>query len=176
MKAAIFPIPVQPPPYFRDHHVNSRPVLPAVEAMELLAADAVRRFPQTDSRRMSEMHFEKFLHLDTRDSVPAFSRVEQAANGSLRATLATRFQAPKSKIARTLEHASLVLGGPLLPGGAPPLDTAACLAGICTAVDSERIYSEMVPFGPAYRNIREKLLIAPDGAQLITACAVAPIC
>lgn len=164
MKAESFPITVPPPPFFRDHHVRNRPVLPAVEAMERLVADTCLRFPQNDGRRLKDIRFDKFLYLDTPVPFTAFNHVQPADDGSIRTTLATRFKSPGATITRTLEHASLTLD-PAMPSAAgPPLDAAACLTGICHVVDPARIYREMVPFGPAYRNICEPLLISADGA------------
>jgi phosphopantetheinyl transferase len=90
--------------------------------------------------------------------------MEDHEDGSMRTTLTTRFKSPGAPITRTLKHASLVLGGKWPAADEPPLETAASLAGVCTTVDPARIYREMVPFGPAYRNICEPLLVSADGA------------
>ena len=132
--------------------------------MERLAADTCRRFPGIDGRRLKDIRFDKFLYLDSPDPLPAFNQMEDQNDGSMRTTLATRFLSPGATITRTLEHASLVLGGELPAAVEPPLEAIASLAGLCTAVDPARIYREMVPFGPAYRNICDPLLISADGA------------
>ena len=164
MKAESFPITVHPPSFFRDHHVQGRPIFAAVEAMERLAADTCRRFPGIDGRRLKDIRFDKFLYLDSPDPLPAFNQMEDQNDGSMRTTLATRFLSPGASITRTLEHASLVLGRELPAAVEPPLEAIAALAGLCTAVDPARIYREMVPFGPAYCNICDPLLISADGA------------
>ncbi len=164
MKSKSFPITVHPPPFFNDHHVQDRPIFAAVEAMERLAADTCSRFPGVDGHRLKDIHFDKFLHLDSPDPLAAFNQVEKHDDGSMRTTLTTRFQSPAAAITRTLAHASLVLGGKLPAAVEPPLEAIASLAGVCTAVDPARIYREMVLFGPAYRNICETLLISADGA------------
>jgi len=164
VKTEAFPINVQPPPFFRDHHVQDRPVFPAVEAMEQLAADTCGRFPEMDGRRLSDLRFDRFLHLDGPAPVAAINQVKKSDDGSLRATLTTRIQSKKSGIGRNLEHASLTVGQARPMDKAPSLEAAASLAGICTAVDPERIYASLVPFGPAYRNICSDLLLSTDGA------------
>ena len=163
MKAQTFPITLPPPPFFRDHHVRNRPVLAAVEAMEQLAADTCHRFPGLDGLRLKDIRLDKFLYLDKPDPFTAFNRVEQQDDGSMRTTLSTRFQSPGTKITRSLAHASLTFGNALPEAVVPPMDTVACLTGVCSDVDPTRIYAEMVPFGPAYRNICEPLLISTDG-------------
>ena len=164
MKSISFPITVHPPPFFRDHHVQARPVFAATEAMELLSADICRRFPGVDGRCLTGIRFDKFLRLDSPDPLPAFNQADENDDGSVRTTLSTRFKSPGAKITRTLEHASLILGRALPAAAGPPLEAAASLAGVCTIVEPERIYREMVPFGPAYRNICGPLLISADGA------------
>lgn len=164
MKAKSFPITVQPPPFFRDHHVGNRPVLPAVEAMELLVSDTCSRFPEYDGRRLKDIRFDKFLNPDTRPPVTAFNRIEKNEDGSIRAALTTRFKSPGAQITRTLEHAALTMDNALPAAVEPPVDAAASLAGVCTKVDPARIYRELVPFGPAYGNICGILLISQDGA------------
>jgi phosphopantetheinyl transferase len=164
VKTEFFPITLSPPPFFQDHHVDNRPVLAAVEAMQQLVADTCGRFPEKDGRRLADIHFNKFLHLDTQHPLTAINQVAHAGDGSLRATLSTRFTSPQAKISRTVEHVSLVIGrdDPSVPE--TPLDAAAALSGVCTAVEPDRIYRELVPFGPAYRNICETLLLSTDGA------------
>jgi len=164
VKAEAFPITVQPPPFFRDHHVQDRPVFPAVEAMEQLAADTCGRFPETDGRRLSDLRFDRFLHLDEPTPVAAFNRVGKNDDGSMHAVLTTRIQSKKTGIGRSLEHASLTVGQARPMDKTLSLDVAASLVGICTAVEPERIYADMVPFGPAYRNIRSDLLLSANGA------------
>lgn len=164
MKSKSFPITVHPPPFFHDHHVQDRPIFAAVEAMERLAADTCSRLPGIDGRRLKDIRLDKFLYLDSPDPLSAFNRMEDHGDGSVRTALTTRFKSPGAKITRTLEHASLVLGGKAPAPVEPHLEAIASLAGACTAVDPARIYREMVPFGPAYRNICEPLLISADGA------------
>jgi phosphopantetheinyl transferase len=164
VKAESFPITVQPPPFFRDHHVRNQPVLAAVEAMERLVADTCLRFPENNGRRLKDIRFNKFLRLDTQAPFKAFNRVEQAGDGSIRATLATRFKAPGATITRTLDHTSLTLDKAMPSADGPPLDAVACLTGLCDALDPARIYRELVPFGPAYQTICEPLLISAEGA------------
>ncbi len=158
------PITVQPPPFFRDHHVDGRPVFPAVEAMERLAADTHARFPHLDGRRLSDLRFAKFLRLDDGSAVAAFNRTASNGDGSVRAALATRFTAPTGSMTRILEHAALTMGSAAPADTAPTLESAAALSGVCTVALPGRIYTEMVPFGAAYRNIRGDLLLSADGA------------
>lgn len=163
MNAAPIAISFDLPPFFKDHHVEGRPVLAAVEAMELLAAQAGCHFPAGGVLNLADIRFDKFLFLDTPQPPPTFARITSGDNGPLSVVLTSRFKRPGATITRTLTHASLTIGQARPPIEPPPMDTLVCLTGSPTRVDVNRIYQEMVPFGPAYRNIR-RLLISPDGA------------
>ena len=151
------------PPFFKDHHVQGRPVLAAVEAMELLAAQAGQHVSARTTWTLTDIRFDKFLFLDTPEPPPTFARITTGHDGTQAAVLTSRFKRPGATITRTLTHVSLTIGQGLPPIDPPPMDTIACLTGRLTHVDVDRIYREMVPFGPAYRNIR-RLLISPHGA------------
>jgi phosphopantetheinyl transferase len=138
--------------------------LPAVEAMERLAAETRRRFPDIDCHRLTDIRFDKFLFLDGQGPEAVQIEVEPGNNGAIHSALTTRFKATGTSIRRTLTHAALTVGEELPAVAEPALETMASLAGSCKPVDPERIYQVLVPFGPAYRNISDTLLISADGA------------
>lgn len=132
--------------------------------MEQLAAETRRRFPDVDHRRLADIRFDKFLFLDGQTPSTVQLHVAPDSNGSIHSALTTRFKATGTSIRRTLTHAALTVGETFPAGAEPALETMASLAGPCTPVDPGRIYHELVPFGPAYRNIIDTLLISTDGA------------
>ncbi|MCP3953054.1 MAG: 4'-phosphopantetheinyl transferase superfamily protein [Desulfobacterales bacterium] len=153
------------PPFFKDHHVDGRPVLPAVEAMENLAADSLVQFPDTDLSNITEIAFDKFLFLDPRENgTPVHHNLDLLNDGSVRATLQTKIRAPQAAITRTKVHAAMTIGDAGLSAPTLPLDLAAAPEGICKTVAPEKLYAELVPFGSAYRNIVQTLFLGNDGA------------
>ena len=155
-------------PYMRDHVSHGRIVLPAVEAMQVLADAAAAFQPGLTPLWMEESTFRRFLVIDPADErIAAFARIEAAGAEGLTLALMTRQQL-KSGFARNHEHARLRFGGPApeelhaaeppdIPDGAPDMQVAA-----------ERVYRELVPFGAAYRNIAGSL-------RLYAACAAAEV-
>ncbi|MBI5581977.1 MAG: polyketide synthase dehydratase domain-containing protein [Deltaproteobacteria bacterium] len=140
--------------YLNDHCVDGHAVLPAVEAMAMLA-QAVKRFrPGTDVTAMTALQFEKFLYLAPEaDRVAAFCDISVYENGDVKAVLTTRTQSKKAALARVKAHAALIF-----PQQEPPipnlaLDLAASLEGVCFSVQAEKIYPDLIPFGPSYRNV-----------------------
>jgi phosphopantetheinyl transferase len=143
-------------------------VLPAVEAAELLAR-AVRRFlPGTDVTALLDLRFDKFLFLDPEaPSTAAFCDLALHENGDIQAVLATRTTSKKTAMTRVREHAAVRFsrrkpdGPDLMPDLA--LDLASALEGACFTVENDDIYGELIPFGPAFRNVT-RLHVAAGGA------------
>ncbi len=163
MSADALPISLALPPFFADHHVGGRPVLSAVEAMEWLVAHTQPNFPKKSAWTLTHIRFDKFLFLDAAEPPATFARIDTLDDGSQACSLTSRFTSPGASITRTLTHATLTIDHRLPSGDPLPMDAAACLTGLTTRVDVDRVYREMVPFGTAYRNIRH-LLLSPDGA------------
>jgi phosphopantetheinyl transferase len=163
--------------HLADHHFMGAPVLPAVEAMEILAAEALAADAVAAVDGLANAQFEKFLPLDPgRKSMEVRTRLQPAAQGRLRATLVTRTRSPKAAITRTKEHASVTFGPAADDPYPAPLDVAAAPEGICATVDRDAIYRELVPFGPAYRNIAAPVWLSRDGALARIECPDLPAC
>jgi phosphopantetheinyl transferase len=155
------------PAYLMDHHFQGRPVLPAVEAMEAMARTAREARPGLAVHCITDMRFEKFLYLDPeRHGLDAMVELQPIQDdGSLQACLTTRSRAPKAAITRTKVHARLSFSQTIARPEGWPADVAAVPEGVCVKVSPERLYRELVPFGPAFRNIVAPVWISPDGAM-----------
>jgi hypothetical protein len=145
-------IPVRP--CLKDHCFDGRIVLPAVEAMELLSRAAGHLQPGDAPAVMTGLRFDKFLAISPgAESLSAFCELGRLENGDVRAVLATRIEARKAALTRVKEHAAVVFHRPgaVQPDPEPrPVFTPE--AG-CFSVTSARIYPELIPFGPFYRNV-----------------------
>ena len=154
IESARLPLDIPIRPYLNDHCVDGHAVLPAVEAMEMLA-QAVKRFrPGTDVTAMTGLQFDKFLYLAPEaDRGSAFCDISVYENGDVKAVLTTRTQSKKAALARLKAHATLIFPRqePLIPKLA--LDLASSLEGVCFSVQTEKIYPDLIPFGPSYRNV-----------------------
>lgn len=154
-------------PCWRDHLFQDRAVLPAVEAMQLLA-DRVRGVrPAMIANRMHAARFEKFLELPESDqSIEALCDLTALAEGGLRAALLTRSRARSAALTRLKTHARI----DFLPAADRPSselfpDQGPFVEDRGFSVDPHRLYSDLVPFGPAYRNIRGTLILNAEGAR-----------
>lgn len=169
------PLEIPTPAYLSDHLFQGRPVLPAVEAMEAIAREVNRLYPDYDITRISDARFDKFLPIDPqKDHLEAFLDLQLTETGDLHAALITRTRSPGATITRTKTHARLIFprSGPAL---APlSLDVAAAPEGICVPIAADRIYRDLVPFGPAYQNLQAPLWLSTDGALGGIVCPALP--
>lgn len=163
--------------HLADHHFMGTPVLPAVEAMEILAAEALAADSSASVDLLSDAEFNKFLPLDpNRETMELQAQMHPAAESHLRATLVSRTRSPKAAITRTKEHAAMTWGRTADEAYATPLDVAAVPEGVCATVAQDKIYRELVPFGPAYRNITAPVWLSDDGALTLIQCPDLPSC
>ena len=154
------------PPHWRDHHFQGQPVLPAVEAMAVLA----RRFEDIGSglpvRTMAQVRFAKFLPLDPAlNPIQVQYEADLCDQGGIRTALVTKTRSKTGTISRTIEHAGMVFNPRAEPPRPWPVDLAATLSGPCTWVEPDIIYKELVPFGPGFRSICSPLALSDEGAM-----------
>ncbi|MDP2645197.1 MAG: polyketide synthase dehydratase domain-containing protein, partial [Desulfobacterales bacterium] len=161
-----FPVDIPVQTCWHDHHVEGRVVLPAVEAMQVVAETVKNCKPDTAVTGMAQVQFDKFLYIQpATEKIDARVDIETYANGDIIARLVTKTQAENSSISRIKEHAAVRY--PLdkkSPAVVPP-DLNSALQGDCFEVSPDRIYLELVPFGPEYHNIKERLLLTEHGAM-----------
>jgi phosphopantetheinyl transferase len=164
IESAQLPLDIPIRPYVSDHCFNGQAVLPAVEAMEVLAR-AIRRFrPATNVNCMNGATFDKFLYLDPgAEHLSAFGEISVLANGDVTAVLTTKTKSKHAVMSRLKTHAALTLPYQVAPMPDLPLDLAAVPEGVCFAVGKEKIYPDLVSFGPFYRNVAG-LHMTPQGA------------
>ncbi|MDF1593491.1 MAG: polyketide synthase dehydratase domain-containing protein [Desulfobacterales bacterium] len=159
------PVEIPVAPHYFDHHIEGKAVLPAVEAMQILAK-AVNNFrPELSAATMNQARFEKFLHIPAGSpKIDAFAELEMYTGGDVRALLLTKTKSGKSGITRSMVHAAVLFPRKRDGHTLPPIDMPAFLEGTCVEVSPEKIYRDLVPFGPCYRNIIAPLYISENGA------------
>ena len=159
-------------PYLRDHRFSGEIILPAVEILQHLAASALLHHPETPVHSMQNAAFERFLYLsEDEETVEAVCELVCRENGAISARLTSTAAAGRTGLMRTKVHASVDFTEPD-PGCAPlPIDLVSALDGVCCEIPAEKIYSDLVPFGPAFQSITGPLILTESGA----ACTVRAI-
>jgi hypothetical protein len=153
-------------PYLRDHHVEGKVILPAVEILIIMAGIVKTNFPQININCLHKARFFRFLSIlpDTQQQA-VFVDIETAADGIVVASLLTSIKSKTSAISRTIEHARLeFVAADCAPSFTPPFHVLKKLKGRCISVPATVVYSGLVPFGVAYQNITGDLSVSPEGA------------
>lgn len=167
IKSARLPLSLPVPDYLRDHVFNGRAVFPAVEAMRVLAESAQAAVPGLDVRVITAADFSKFLSIEPDTvSFEAFNDIATDDAGKTISKLVTVRKQGTTSITRSITHVTVTFPGSyeILPE--PPRDATLGLEGICVQPSKERIYSDLVPFLPAYQNV-EHLYVSKQGALAV---------
>lgn len=159
------PLKINVLPHLYDHQFMGKAVLPAVEAMKILVDSAQTHMDNIDNGYITCASFDKFFPIKEHEkSIEAFNDIEVYENGFIQAKLVTRFHSAKTTITRFIEHARLNLSVFRKIAEETPIDPEALLGENRFEIAPDMIYRELVPFGPAFRNIRKPLYVSPNGA------------
>jgi hypothetical protein len=162
-KSILINIPVFP--YLLDHQFMGKPVLPAVEAMRILVDSIQPYISNIEKVKIIGGSFDKFLFIDPHEKhIKAFNDFEVYETDNIRTKLVTRFQSGKSSLSRFLEHVTIHLSFSAQTIKATPFDPGSLLGKDCFEISPDLIYKDLIPFGPAYRNIRKTICMSPNGA------------
>lgn len=163
MATRLIPFTLPIPPWFRDHCFNGRVILPAVEAMRLLALTVVDQHSDRNVRIMNKGRFARFLEIaPDQGEIEVLVEMHRDESGNVRAGLQTRKRL--KTMARTISHCELSFiagasAGEMVADAPQPSS-----AGPFGEVPAARIYRELVPFGPAYRTLQGTLHLTEDSA------------
>jgi len=159
------PIEIKVLPYLLDHQFEGKPVFPAVEAMQILAVSTQYHMPHTKVACILDARFDKFLYISPdEDNIAAFNEIEVNENDHIISKLITKTRSKKTHITRVKEHVTLTF--PLTERTTEKrlFDGDTILEENNFKIPSERIYSELVPFGPAYHNVKNLPHFSEGGA------------
>lgn len=142
-----------------DHAISGRAIVPAVELLDfllrLLGQQGIRvSTPLT----MREVAFPRFLPADELSRCTFEVRLRDTDGGGVRTTFTSRIALPNG-IERQRTHAEVTFGGAVPPPSMAPTEPPADFE-----VPAERVYRELVRFGPHFSNLRGTLRLARSAA------------
>jgi hypothetical protein len=164
-ETVILPIKITVRSYLQDHRFEGNAVFPAVEAMKVLAHAVKKIAPQTDITACTGARFDKFLIIDPDTiTIDALCRISPLGNGDIAAVLQTKTRSKTAAFTRTKEHVIVHFSRVKPVVDSPDCNSLDWAESDCLEISPDQIYSELVPFGPAYHNISQNLVIHKDGA------------
>lgn len=151
------------PSWYADHHFGGCVILAAVEAMQLLAVAAQADSPGGGVQAMADARFAKLLELPAGvASIDALVELEDGGEGTILARLLTRSQG--KVMTRLVSHCEVQFV--VAPVAVPQMDLlpAAPAPGASVSIEAARIYEELVPFGPSFRSLQDRLYLSAEAA------------
>ncbi len=160
-------IPVRPDLF--DHRFEERPIYPAVEAMETMAAAVRTRWPEAAVDHMADVRFERFLPVaEGAMEIPVLCDLRRKKAGDIAAEILSKV-CLRSGITRYKVHASaLFVQGSAPAPGAADRPQPAKKAGF--QVSAKRLYRELVPFGPGFQTLVEAVDLFKDAVSAAAVC------
>jgi len=164
-KTVRLPVGISVFPYLLDHCFEGNAVFPAVEAMQVLAQTVKGFAPETDITAITDTTFDKFLLIppDTK-IIDALCSITPFENGDITAVLQTKIRAKNAAITRIREHVAVHYPCVKPEVGTDLRNPRSFGESGYLEIAPDQIYRELVPFGPAYQNISENLIIHKNGA------------
>ena len=149
-------VPVRP--WFADHRFAGRIVLAAVEAMQLLAVTAQEAHPHLRVSGMRDGSFAKLLEIPpAAAAIDALVELEHREDGDLLARLLTRTRG--QVMSRLVVHCELTFAAFASADAGEENWPAEPCARANLVIPAARVYQELVPFGPAYRTLEDRLIL-----------------
>ena len=192
------PLSVPIPNYLRDHCYEGRVVLPAAEALQILAGSLPEDLRRCNPLLQEAGEFSRLLPLDPEaDTLNVFHEIALSFDGHRQSRLTTLHSGRQTRLNRRMTHISVVFSAidPAAEGGenkaaegsgeASPIQSAGmrdedrgCGADLAHDKASglkepvftfpcERLYTDLVPFGPAYHNVVAEIGLTKTGAVTI---------
>ena len=162
-----YPLEIEVGDYIYDHHFEGRCVLPAVEALIVMAKVVAAHFPNVDLRCLDKARFPRFLVIPPETHrLPVLVEVEETPDGVISALLMTSVRSKTGGIGRNLEHARAEFSlADSSPNSLPPLAHADNPEESGIMVPAESIYPGLIPFGKAFQNIISPVSLWPGEAS-----------
>jgi hypothetical protein len=144
-----------------QHAISGKAIVPAVELLNFLVETVDQQVGSLGTPlTMRDVRFPRFLPVDDihRSAFEVALTEASQAGGGIRATLASRIELLGGML-RYRIHAEVTLGMPPVSIPPPPAE-----AQVEYEVADERVYRELVPFGPHFRNLHGTLRLGQGGA------------
>ena len=151
--------------YMMDHRFEGHAVLPAVEAIRLLAASTSGYLPNIDITSTIDAEFHRFLYIKPGvEQIRAINELEVSDDGTVVSRLVIKTRSKKTSITRKKDHVTLSFAKNPQEPNPPPLDEVFALEGVAMDIAPSSLYGELVRFGPAYHNVKGVLTLSEKGA------------
>ena len=159
------PLEIAVHPYVKDHNFNGRVVFPAVESCRALAENITEQVPGVNPCHLYDALFDKFIDINPGQTIiKAINEVDIYDNGDIISRLITKIKSEKAGITRAVRHVTINFKNSY-DRAESAIDHIPSLSGEFFEIPGEKIYKDLVQFGPAYHNIAGNVRLNRSGAE-----------
>jgi hypothetical protein len=166
----IIPVSISIPEYLRDHCYEGRAVLPAAEALQILARSLPRDIDHCDPLIQEGGEFSRLLQIDPGvNTLLLFHEIRLSYEGKMQSRLNTLHSGRQTQLNRRITHVSVNFSSgetyrqrerqtPKTSVDADPWK------GPLFIFSCQQLYRDLVPFGLSYRNVITDVTLDGSGA------------
>ena len=159
------PLSIPVHPWLLDHRFERTAVLPAVEMLQQMACAVQSHFHGAQVTTMQHASFDRFLRIEPACSViDARCNLFMEENGDVRATLTTAANVGNAGIMRIKEHATVSFSATAPIVNEPPASVLNAFHIPGFEIPARRLYAELVPFGPAFQSVQDRVTLTESAA------------
>ncbi len=152
-------------PWLFDHLFEGTAILPAVEMLQHMARAVQSYLPSDGATSMHQASFDRFLRIEPACTViDACCNLVMKENGSIRVTLTTASKAGSAAVLRIKEHATVCFSATAVPVTQPSAGALAAYHIPGFEIPVRRLYGELVPFGPAFQSVQDRVTLTESAA------------
>ena len=159
------PLSITIDPWLFDHHFEGTAILPAVEMLQHLARAAQSHFPKATVTSMQHASFDRFLRIESACTViEACCNLVMEEKGTIRATLTTVAKLKSTAATRVKQHATVCFSAAAPLVTKPPTGSLDAFHIPGFEIPAHRLYAELVPFGPAFQSVQDRVTLTENAA------------
>ena len=159
-------------PWHLDHHFLGRTLLPAVAMMELLAQTVHEALPACRCTTIENALFRKFFEIPAGAATIDLQVEIREAAGRIHTRLSSR--QTFATLSRLVCHCQLDFAADRPDADDQPGPEPMPSGPSVVAIPTQRLYAELVPFGPSLHSLQGELLLAGNWAWGKLAAAESP--
>ena len=159
------PVTIPIAPWLLDHRFEGAAILPAVEMLQHMARVVQSHSPSAVITSLQCASFDRFLQIEpAATSINAACTLTIKENGEIQALLSTTAQIGNAGVTRIKEHATVCFSQtvPLVSAMPEGVHSALNIPGF--EIPAQRLYAELVPFGPAFQSVQKKVILTESAA------------
>jgi hypothetical protein len=166
------PLSIPVHPWLFDHRFEGTAILPAVEMQQHMACAVQSHFPKAPVTSMQHASFDRFVRIEPACTViDARCNLIMEENGGIRATFTTAAKVGKGSVTRIKEHAIVCFAASPPIVTEPPASVLNAFHIPGFEIPARRLYAELVPFGPAFQSVQDRVTLT-ESAATARVCAL----